>query len=189
MYFDPVSGWLVALIFDSAITLNEKITSRPERNYNEKEIRSKNKVLNEDIRRLKKQYALSFPEQRIKDIKGYIEVVKSSSEIKFGYSDVIIDYDNQEYMILLLENCVALYRGYAKENINDMNLFEEYSIKANNYQKGIDKIKQYRNHQNRNTAKDYNVNEKNSNESNGCLILGLLGIGLIAIIVIMLHGI
>lgn len=188
MYFDPVSGWLVALIFDSAITLNEKITSRPERNYNEKEIRSKNKVLNEDIRRLKKQYALSSPEQRIKDIKGYIEVVKSSSEMKFGYSDIVIDYDNQEYMISLLENCVALYRGCAKENLNDMKLFEEYSIRANNYQKGIDRIKQYRNNQNRNTAKEYNIN-KNSNDSNGCLILGLFGIGIIALIIIMLHGI
>lgn len=63
MYFDPISAWLVALLFDGTeIFLEQAMGKTVVDDFYRDRIESRNRSLNSDIRRIRAKYELILPE-------------------------------------------------------------------------------------------------------------------------------
>lgn len=127
MHFDPLSTWLVVLISDGLIVSSEKSKSKVTMSeYNQKVIKQSNGILNGQIRRIKEKYGVHFPETAYEQIKQQIEVTKHSYSFQYAHGYVVIDLDNQEYIIELLDACSKYYSDNSESS-------EEYLQKAEWY--------------------------------------------------------
>ena len=110
MYFDPLSAWLVTLIADGIVISEEKFGGKSTlKQYDIDKVIQGNKILNSDIRSLKHKYGLNFPETVYKKIELRIKNTKNSLSFQRLNEQIILDLDNQEYIILLLEACAKQY--------------------------------------------------------------------------------
>ena len=115
MYFDPLSAWLVALIADGIMIVEEKSNVGTIAEFHRKNIEQNNRSLNAEIRCIKNRYSLNFAEQAYNQIKFQISVTKNSYFFKSAHGQIVIDLDNQEYIISLLEECAKNYYQYYKK--------------------------------------------------------------------------
>ena len=141
MYFDPISAWLVALLFDGAEVLAEKSRGGSIAEYHKERIVQLNRNLNGSIRRERQKYELDLPEMALERIQLHIRTAKRSFEFQQGNAEIIIDSDNQDYIIALLEACVDKYHEYEKKYSYSAKAVEEYRTKAASYQEVIAKTK------------------------------------------------
>ena len=112
MYFDPLSGWLVALIADGIMIASEKSHSGSAEQYHQQNIKQRNRILNADIRRIKEKYSLVLAERAYEQIQMHIKVIRNSFSFQQHRGQIIIDLDNQEYIISILEECAKHYEKY-----------------------------------------------------------------------------
>ena len=68
-----------------------------------------------NIRKVKRDYGLSFPDMAFEQIKLHIKTTQESFSFKSSHGQILIDLDNQEYIILLLEECAKKFSKY-KDN-------------------------------------------------------------------------
>lgn len=113
MYFDPISSWLVALIADGIVIAGERSRGISASEYDQKRVKQANEMLNGDIRRIRKDYGLHLPEMAYEQIQLHIRVTKNSFSFQNAHGQIIIDLDNQEYIIALLEACSKWYSKYS----------------------------------------------------------------------------
>ena len=113
MYFDPLSTWLVVLISDGLIISGERSGGKVALSeYNQKVIKQSNGILNGQIRRIKDKYGLILAEQAYEQIKLQINVTKNSFSFQYAHGQIVIDLDNQDYIIAVLEECAKKYTEY-----------------------------------------------------------------------------
>ena len=115
MYFDPLSAWLVALIADGIMIAEEKCSGGTIDEYHRKIVMQGNESLNGEIRAIKRMYSLNQAELAFNQIKQKIHLSKNSYFFKSANGQIVIDLDNQEYIISLLEECAKKYDEYYKE--------------------------------------------------------------------------
>lgn len=115
MYFDPLSAWLVALIADGIMIAEEKCSGGTIDEYHRKIVMQGNESLNGEIRAIKRMYSLNQAELAFNQIKQKIHLIKNSYFFKSANGQIVIDLDNQEYIISLLEECAKKYDKYYKE--------------------------------------------------------------------------
>lgn len=70
-------------------------------------------MLNGDIRRVKNKYGLDLPELAYEQIQLHIRVTNNSFSFQYAHGQIVIDLDNQEYIIALLEACSESYSKYS----------------------------------------------------------------------------
>ena len=117
MYFDPLSGWLVALIANGVSLANEiTIGDSALAERDRERAKQSNQWLNNVIRKEKNRTGLSMPEYSYDRIQSFINTCRRSSPFKYGKTAIRIDMDNQEYIIDLLEACSQKYSQYSDEN-------------------------------------------------------------------------
>ena len=110
LFFDPVSAFIVAAVADSIIIYSEKSKNGSSEEYVEKRIREGNLSLNGDIKRIKQRYRVLFPDRALEEIKMNIENTKKNFSLYNAYGRVVIDLENQDYIIALLDACEKKYR-------------------------------------------------------------------------------
>ena len=117
MYFDPLSTWLVVLIADGINIANEKLGGNSaQEEYDRERIKQGNEWLNGDIRRVKNKYGLVLPEMAYDQIQLHIRTTRNSFVFKHTNAPIVIDLDNQEYIIDLLEACSKCYGKYSHDD-------------------------------------------------------------------------
>ena len=154
MYFDPLSAWLVALIADGIAIAGEKSRGCSATDYDQQRVEQANRMLNGDIRRVKDKYGLDLPEMAYKHIELHIRVTKKSFSFQYAHGQIVIDLDNQEYLIALLEKCSEWYSQYSYEDackkaewyknaaIEAKKRKEEYAIKLQKTRIEVEKDKE-----------------------------------------------
>lgn len=171
MYFDPLSTWLVTLIADGIIVTNEKFgDSSAQSQYDQERIKQGNQWLNSDIRRVKEKYGLFSPEMAYNQIQLHIKTTKNTLAFKYANGQIMIDLDNQEYIILVLEACAKRY--------NNDSPVEEHRKKAEWYKKAAIEARKRKEQYTKNIEETYiekrNVKEKQQSISNIYMIIGLI---------------
>lgn len=110
MFFDPISSWLVVLIADGVVASWDKGRSGAAASgYEQKHVKQANAALNGDIRRVKNKYGLNLPEMAYEQIKLHINITRNSFSFQHANGQIVLDLDNQEYIIALLEACSKWY--------------------------------------------------------------------------------
>lgn len=122
MYFDPLSSWLVVLIADGISIAEEKLGGGTISEFHQNNIKQRNNMLNGDIRRIKEKYGLTLAEMAYEQIQLQIKITKDSLSFRQANGQIVLDLDNQEYIISVLEECAKRYSKY--KNV------EEYRKKA-----------------------------------------------------------
>lgn len=112
MYFDPLSAWLVTLIADGVIVAGERSRGGSASEYYQKRVKQANDMLNGDIRRVKNKYGLDLPEKAYEQIQLHIRVTKNSFSFQYAHGQIVLDLDNQEYIIAILEECAKRFSQY-----------------------------------------------------------------------------
>lgn len=125
MFFDPVSTWLVVLIADGILVSDERIKSKDVKELDQKHVKQSNIFLNAQIRKIKEKYGLTLAEEAFNQIKLQINTTKNSFSFQYAHGQIVIDSDNQEYIIQVLEACSERYIKYDS--------VEEYRQKAEWY--------------------------------------------------------
>ena len=137
MYFDPLSAWLVSLIADGIIIAGDKSNKGAGAAFNQKCIEDYNKYLNEDIRRIKSKFGLILAEGAYQQIQISIRATKQSLSLCTN-AYIIIDLDNQEYIIDVLEECA---KRYSQSSYNEaLKQYNKYS-----YDEAVKKAEWYKN--------------------------------------------
>lgn len=171
MYFDPLSAWFVALMAGGVIASGEKFGGRSaQKTYDRERIEQGNRWLNGDIRRVKDKYGLDLPEMAYKQIQLHISVTKDSFAFKYAHGGIVIDLDNQEYIIALLEECAKYYSKY--ESV------QEYCQKAEWYKTAATEARRrkelYAKELEEARLREAKQREKNQTMSNIYLVTGLI---------------
>lgn len=110
MFFDPLSTWLVVLIADGAIVANEESgINSSQAEYERECINKLNLQLNDGIRRIKTNDGSSAPEYIYERIKLAIDGTMKEYPFSCGRGQVVLDLDNQKYIIAILEKCAVAY--------------------------------------------------------------------------------
>ena len=110
MFFDPLSAWLVVLLTEGAIVANEKFgINASQAEYERECVLEKNKWLNSDIRRIKENNGFSSPEYIYERIKSAVDVTMKAYPFNCGRGNIVLDLDNQKYIIAILEKCAEVY--------------------------------------------------------------------------------
>lgn len=117
MYFDPLSAWLVTLIADGIFAVGDFAQSGTVAEYHQKSIMQSNNKLNADIRRIKGKYGLSFAERAYEQIQAHIRVARKSVSRHSANGQIVIDLDNQEYIIAVLEECGERFSQHESERL------------------------------------------------------------------------
>lgn len=133
MYFDPVSSWLVALIADGIIVANDRIGNDRLSKFHQDCIKQANESLNRDIRNIKYEYGLNDAIIAYEEIERLITSTITFVNGRPGV--VVIDMDNQEYIIELLEECSKCCRkpSYKKAHLDaalDAAWYKDAAIEA-----------------------------------------------------------
>ena len=169
MYFDPLSAWLVALIADGIIISGEKGNSGAVAEYHKKSIKQSNDIMNAQIRRIKDKYGLVLAEQAYEQIQLQIKVTKNSFSFQYAHGQIVIDLDNQEYIIAVLEECAKRFNKYDS--------VEKYRQKAEWYKNAAVEARrrkeQYAKELEENRIKEAKEREKQQTMSNIYLVIGL----------------
>lgn len=171
MYFDPLSTWLVVLIADGINLAGEKIgVSSAQSEYDRERIKRGNEWLNADIRRIKKDYGLILPEMAYEQIQLHIKTTKNSLAFKYTDGQIVIDLDNQEYIIEVLEECAKRFSKYEA--------VEEYRKKSEWYKNATAEARRrkeiYVKEAEATRIKEKQEREKAQTMSNIYLVVGLL---------------
>ena len=168
MYFDPLSAWLVSLIADGIMIAGEKSNRGAGAEYNQKCIRDYNRFLNGDIRRIKEKYGLVLAEAAYKQIQIHIRATKQSLQFCTN-PQIVIDLDNQEYIIDVLEECAKRYGKYTyDEAIKKAEWYKNAAIEARQ------KKEQYAKELEESRIKEEKEREKQQTTSNILLVIGLV---------------
>lgn len=112
MYFDPLSAWLVALIANGIAIVDEKSRGGTIAEYHRERIEQNNRSLNADIRKIKEKYGLTLAEMAYEQIERHIKIIKKSYSFEAANGQIVIDLDNQEYIIAVLEECAKQFSKY-----------------------------------------------------------------------------
>lgn len=171
MYFDPLSTWLVVLIADGINIAGEKIGGRAKLSeYDQKCIKQANEWLNGDIRRVKDKYELALPEMAYEQIQLHIKTTKNSIAFKCANGQIILDLDNQEYIIAVLEECAKRFSKYEA--------VEKYREKAEWYKNAAVEARRkkelYAKELEESRIREAKEREKQKTMGNICLIVGLI---------------
>ena len=168
MYFDPLSAWLVSLIADGIIIAGEKSNSGACAEFNQKCIEDYNKYLNADIRRIKSKFGLILAEGAYQQIQIRIRATKQSLSL-CSNAYIIIDLDNQEYIIDVLEECAKRYSKYT---------YDEAVKKAEWYKNAATEARQrkerYAKELEETRIREAKEREKQQKTSNILLVIGLI---------------
>ena len=169
MFFDPISTWLVVLIADGMLIADEKCKSKSVAEIDRNRVKRCNEMLNGDIRRIKNKYGLILAEEAYNQIKLHINVTKNSFSFQYAHGQIVIDIDNQEYIIQVLEACAERYSKY--DNV------EEYHKKAEWYKNAAiearRKKEEYEQELEVTRVAEENRKEKERAMSNVYLVIGL----------------
>ena len=132
MYFDPLSTWLVVLIADGINIAGEKFGGNSaQAEYDRKRIKQGNEWLNGDIRRVKNKYGVTLPEMAYDQIQLHIRTTRNSLAFKYTNAPIVIDLDNQEYIIEVLEECAKRYSKYTyDEAVKKAEWYKNAAIEA-----------------------------------------------------------
>lgn len=193
MYFDPVSGWLVALLVDGAVMLSEQTHGKQGKEFVRNEIENNNKLLNNDIRRIKDKYGFISSERQLKEVQRRINNANSSLAVEIWGGQIHIDSDNQDYIIELLEACIKQYYDNELKWSDSPKLKEEYRAKIEEYEKVLDNVKRYRvmrfdSAHTQNDSRWSSQNEPNMIDGEtGCLIFGLVCLSVIVSLLGIIH--
>ena len=170
MYFDPLSAWLVALIADGIAIVDEKSKGGNIAEYHQKNIQQSNRMLNADIRRIKEKYGLILAEMAFEQIQLHIRVTKKSYSFQSANGQIVIDLDNQEYIIAILEECAKKFSQY--ESV------EKYRQKAEWYKNAAIEARkrkeQYAKELEETRIREAKQREKDQTMSNVYLVIGLI---------------
>lgn len=170
MYFDPLSAWLVALIANGIAIVDEKSKGGSIAEYHQKSIQQSNRMLNADIRRIKEKYGLTLAEMAYEQIERHIKVIKKSYSFEAANGQILIDLDNQEYIIAVLEECAKQFSKY--ESV------EKYRQKAQWYKNAAIEAKrrkeQYAKELEETRIKETKQREKGQTMSNIYLVVGFI---------------
>ena len=170
MYFDPLSTWLVTLVADGIIVAGEKFDGgSSQAQYDQARIKQGNEWLNGDIKRVKEKYGLVLPEAAYEQIQRHIKATKNLLVFKHTDAPIVIDLDNQEYIIELLEACSKLYSNYSYEEAQTKTQwYKNAAIEARKRKEQYAiKIEQTR-------IKESEEKEKQQTMSNIYLVIGLV---------------
>ena len=171
MYFDPLSAWLVALIADGTIIAGEKFGGRSAMaEYDKKRIKERNEWLNNDIRRLKEKFELVMPEHTYERIQTQIKIYRDSvSFTRPNDPPIVIDLDNQEYIISLLEECSKRYSQYSNDEFRQKSQwFKSAAVEARR------RKEQYAKELEETRIREAKEREKQQTTSNILLVIGLV---------------
>lgn len=170
MYFDPLSAWLVSLVSNGIVVSGEKSLGGNTADYHQKRINQSNDMLNGDIRRIKNKYGLSSPEIAYEQIQLHISVTKKSFSFQSANGQIVIDIDNQEYIIEILEECAKFYSQYES--------LEEYRTKAEWFKKAATEARrrkeQYAKVLEENRIREAKEKEKEQTMTNIYVVVGFL---------------
>lgn len=109
-----------------------------------------------------------MPEQTYESIQRRIKITKDSIVFKYTNATIIIDLDNQEYLISLLEECSKRYSKYSSEEyLKKAEWFKNAAIEARR------RKEQYAKTLEETRARDEQVHLKQQAMSNIYLFLGL----------------
>lgn len=184
MYFDPISAWLVTLLFDGALIIGEKTKGGTIDEYHKEQIKQANRSLNCNIRGVKAKCELDLPEHALKNIRLHIRIAKNSFSFQQGHGNIIIDTDNQDYIIALLEKCVKIYDEYEKKCLDIPIAAEKYRSKAESYKKVMANVRQLKEKQDR-EKEEADIRKVNTTENeNSNMILFILAILVIFIAIL-----
>lgn len=131
MFFDPISAWLVALIADGVVAGANGVSINVQTKYEYERVKQLNESLNNDIRRIKNQYGVTLAESAYNQIQLHIKFVKNSYPFNCSRGQIVIDLDNQDYIIVLLEECSRWYSNYSdEESQKKTKWYKEASLEA-----------------------------------------------------------
>lgn len=171
MYFDPLSTWLVVLIADGVNIANEKLGGNSlQGQYDLERVKQGNEWLNADIRRVKSQYGLDLPESAFNQIQLHIRTTKNSLVFKYTNHKIVIDLDNQEYIISVLEACAKRYKADSpvEEHRKKAEWFKNAAIDARQ------RKEQYAKELEETRKREAVEREKQQSISNVLLVVGLI---------------
>lgn len=171
MYFDPLSAWLVALIADGINIADRNLGVNSARvEYDKKNIKLHNEMLNGNIRRVKEEWGLSCPEHVYEQIQMHIWVTQRDPAFKSANGRIIIDLDNQEYIIAVLEECAKRYseESPVEEHREKAKFFKNAAVEARK------RYEQYTIEFEKKRIKDAEEQEKQQATSNVLLVIGLI---------------
>lgn len=170
MYFDPLSAWLVTLIADGIIVAGEKSKGGTIAEYHQKSIQQSNNMLNADIRRIKEKYGLVLAEMAYEQIQLHIRVTQKSFSFQSANGQIVLDLDNQEYIIAVLEECAKKFSQYQS--------VEKYRQKAEWYKNAAIEARkrkeQYAKELEETRIREAIQREKDQTMSNIYLVVGLI---------------
>lgn len=166
MIFDPLSAWLVALIADGITIAGEKGNSGAAAEYHKKSIKQHSDILNAQIRRTKDSYGLFLPELAYERIQIQI---KAANNHCFANGQIVIDLDNQEYIIAVLEACAKRYseRTY-DEAVKKAAWYKNAAIEARQ------RKEQYAKELEETRIREAEEQEKQQTMNNICMVIGCL---------------
>jgi len=143
MWFEPGFGLLTALLFDSVEFLAERTRGGTIDDYYRESVATSNRMLNNDIRRVKEKYGLKLAEMALKQIQMHVEIFHKNFTVQQAHGKIIIDQDNFDYIIALLEKCANDDRTYAAKIYSEgyTEGAEKYRKKAEMYQQLVDDVK------------------------------------------------
>lgn len=170
MYFDPLSTWLVVLIADGINIAGEKFGGNSaQAEYDRKRIKQGNEWLNGDIRRVKNKYGVTLPEMAYDQIQLHIRTTRNSLVFKYTNAPIVIDLDNQEYIISVLEACAKRYseQSPVEEHRNKAKFFKNAAVEARR------RKEQYAKELEETRIREAKEREKQQTMSNIYLVIGL----------------
>lgn len=180
MYFDPVSSWLVILLANAPEILSEKLGGDQSAEYYRENLALYTKMLNAEIRAIKDKTGIDqYPDMTLERIQRSIRSTQNvCSAIKYGYGKLIIDPDNQEYIVNLIAKCAEQYRELERKYVDNPVRAGEYRKKAESYENTVLKARDYWKKQALQMEEERILQEKT-----GKSILCLLGVFIILIII------
>ncbi len=194
MYFDPVSTWLVVLIADGIAVLSEKSgdgTSYDK--WHREEVERENKILNEILRREKvgyeeiahlyygKQYGAygTGPEAVYQfKVKSMIDRLVKSVTFEKTPWEIVIEPDNQDFIIRLLEDCEKTCLLHEDEKVRERAI--RYGEAA---KEALKKKEEYLSELEKKRIQE-EIEKKRDEEASGCLfVMRFWGILLLVIFI------
>lgn len=136
MYFDPLSTWLVVLIANGINLASEKCGGNVAQTVYEHECATKvNEWLNKELRWIKKKHGVRNANWAFDEVHQCITRASKSYPFNCSRGEIIIELDNQDYLIELLEECAKQYTNrrikfYLSEEGKDAEWYKNAAIEA-----------------------------------------------------------
>lgn len=131
MYFDPLSAWLVTLIADGIMVAGDKKGYSSPTERRRQIAKEYNDRLNGYIRGIQRRNGLTLAERSLNEIQNDIKMIKRDFSFQYSQGHIVIELDNQEYIIALLEKCADNYSKYSyEEAVNKAQWYRNAAIEA-----------------------------------------------------------